>query len=63
MAILPPKTGDPTDPNLLWEREEVLAYVIAIMNMILHGIEAPSISTRTLSPRTLPTYRRRIGSM
>jgi type I restriction enzyme M protein len=39
-----------------------LAYVIAIMNMILHGIEAPTSSTPTPSRSTSPTCRTRIAS-
>src|SRR5450755_321477 len=40
-----------------------LAYVIAIMNMILHGIETPNIVHTNRLPRILPTFRKRIGSM
>ena len=39
-----------TNQHLLLQREKSLAYVIAIMNMILYGIEAPNIIyTNTLA--------------
>ena len=42
------------------KEKKSLAYVIAIMNMILHGIEAPNIlHTNTLS-ENLPTFKKRI---
>ncbi len=39
-----------------------LAYVIAIMNMILHGIDGRTSSTPTRWRKTSATFRRRIGS-
>jgi len=44
------------------KEKKSLAYVIAIMNMILHGIEARTSSTPTPSLKTSPTSRRRIAS-
>lgn len=45
------------------KEKKTLAYVIAIMNMILHGIEAPKSSTPTRSPKTSAMCRRRIALM
>ena len=47
----PPKTSDTLQTRTFYGKEKKsLAYVIAIMNMILHGIEAPNIiHTNTLT--------------
>ena len=49
--------------HLLRQGKKDVAYVIGIMNLILHGIEAPNIAhTNTLS-ENLGTFRKRIVTM
>src|SRR2546422_539002 len=44
------------------KEKKSLAYVIAIMNMILHGIEAPNIIHTNTLTETSPTFRRKTAS-
>ena len=45
------------------KEKKSLAYVIGIMNMILHGVEAPNIVHTNTLLRTLLTFSRKIGWM
>jgi len=39
-----------------------LAYIIGTMNMILHGVEAPTSFIPTHSPKTYPTFRKKTAT-
>ena len=60
------KTSEQTklqESTFCGKEKKSLAYVIAIMNMILHGIETPNIiHTNTLSEKIFRIFRRRIAT-
>jgi len=47
----------PCKKYLLRQRKKSLAYIIGIMNMILHGIEAPNVCIPIRWRRTWPIFR------
>ena len=47
-----PQSLKPSDQDILWTRKKGLAYIIGLINMILHGIEHPTLSCRTASIKT-----------
>ena len=50
------------DRTFYGKEKKSLAYVIAIMNMILHGIDAPNIIRTNTLTENLPTFRKRTAT-